>query len=273
MNTPPRRTARPRTPTAPRYGPTFEEYSPRRSLRLRRDDHKSSPTFTNATLSPPPSSPLGQSPSPKQMKRKVKKATFVLDDDMRIVDTGKGKGKGKGKEKEKEIVEEDTEERTTTRPTILNPGEMGLPTPAKTPSRKRKLAPEKVASSAQALFPPTEASSSRSAIKGGLFGVRRAPRTPALSTPRRKSIAGTIHAEMEEETSIEIFTDSDARRPKVDLDPDNPFITRPGDETRSSKRIRQKRADMLNNRLGGDSMRSDGLVYTLYVSAFRDFLV
>jgi hypothetical protein len=207
------------------------------------------------------------------MKRKVKKATFVLDDDMRIVDTGKGKGKGKGKEKEKEIVEEDTEERTTTRPTILNPGEMGLPTPAKTPSRKRKLAPEKVASSAQALFPPTEASSSRSAIKGGLFGVRRAPRTPALSTPRRKSIAGTIHAEMEEETSIEIFTDSDARRPKVDLDPDNPFITRPGDETRSSKRIRQKRADMLNNRLGGDSMRSDGLVYTLYVSAFRDFLV
>jgi hypothetical protein len=256
MNTP-RRTARPRTPTAPRHAADFEEYTPpRRSLRLK--DLQSSPTVTIGTLSPPPSSPLAQSPSPKQVKRKVRKAKFVLDEDHHTADVGKEKGKGKEK------AREETEERTRSRPTMTNPGGMGLPTPAKTPSRKRKLAPEQVASSAQALFPPTHASSSRSAAKGGLFGVRR-PRdtTSALTTPRRKSnAAGTLRLEAEE-TSLEIFTDSVDRRPKLDDDPDNPFITRPGDETKSAKRTRQQRMDKTKNRLGDDADRDGGMVYML----------
>lgn len=185
----------------------------------------------------------------------------MLDEDKK----GKGKAKAKAKdgeaETEKGVV---AGEQADARPTVLNPAAAGLPTPAKTPSRKRNLAPEKVASSAQALFPPTEASSSRSASRaGGLFGVRRATRPP--TTPRRKSVMGRIQEE-EAEAAIEIFTDSDARRPKVDLDPDNPFLTRPGEETRSSKRIRQKRADKLNNRLSSDALRTDGMVYTLYFS-------
>ena len=190
----------------------------------------------------------------------------MLDEDNRIVDTRKGKGKAKPKDAEAETEKEGAVagKRTDARPTVLNPAAAGLPTPAKTPSRKRNLAPEKVASSAQALFPPTEASSSRSASRaGGLFGVRRAARPP--TTPRRKSVVGRIQEEEEEaEAAIEIFTDSDARRPKVDLDPDNPFLTRPGEETRSSKRIRQKRADKVNNRLSSDALRTDGMVYTLY---------
>jgi hypothetical protein len=171
-----------------------------------------------------------------------------------VFDEGVGAGKGKGKEK----VREEKEER---RPNI---GGMGLPTPAKTPSRKRKLAPEQVASTAQALFPPTHASSSRSAAKGGLFGVRK-PRdaSNALATPRRRpNAAGTLRLDARE-SSLEIFTDSVDRRPKLDDDLDNPFITRPGDETRIAKRTRQQRADRARNPLGDTVDREDGMVYTL----------
>jgi len=275
MNTPPRRTrtARPITPTAPRYAPTFEEYSPRRSLRLK--DLKASPTVTIGTLSPPPSSPLAASPSPRQIKRRTttRRATFLLDEEH---GAGKGKDKRKGKGKAMFVLddekegkeEEESKGRAYTRPTLRNASCVGLPTPSKTPSRKRKLAPEQVADSAQALFPPTEATSAKSASKGGLFGVRRSRATStsiATSTPRRKSVAGTIAVEEETEPSIEIFTDSVERRPTLDADPDNPFITRPGDETRSAKKTRQQRADKSRNRLGNADERSDGMVYILWV--------
>ncbi|KAA8914316.1 hypothetical protein FN846DRAFT_678112 [Sphaerosporella brunnea] len=253
-STPPRRVNRPRTPTAPRHATDFEEYTPpRRSLRLK--DLKSSPTVTIGTLSPPPSSPLAaQTPSPKQ-RRKVRKATFVLDEDQ---DIGAGKGKGK----------KETGERTKSGATTASSSGIGLPTPAKTPSRKRKLAPEQVASSAQALFPPTQVSSSRSAAKGGLFGVRKPRETAsvggsasALATPRRRTHAASTLRLESEESSLEIFTDSVDRRPKLDDDPENPFITRPGDETKSAKRTRQQRADKTRNRIGDDADREDGMVY------------
>ncbi|CCX32213.1 hypothetical protein FPQ18DRAFT_63890 [Pyronema domesticum] len=265
--TPPRRTIRPRTPTAPRYAPDFDDTPPRRSLRLRRDVVKSSPAPTLGTLSPPPSSPLAaQTPSPKQQKRKVvKKTTFALSEEEseHTQGTPKRTGKGKGKARFVDETEDETDERTSSRPTVV-PAGVGLPTPAKTPSRKRKLAPEKVASSAQALFPPTEASSSRTPAKtsgGGLFGVRRADRSGVPpTTPRRK--VTSIEASITSESSITIYTDSDARRPKADLDPDNPFITKPGEETRQSKRIRQKKADLENkSKLGDDALRTDGMFY------------
>lgn len=191
---------------------------------------------------------------------------FVLDEDQELHgrrhDDSADKGKTKKKARE---TDDETEERTTSRPTLVNPGGIGLPTPAKTPSRKRKLGPQALAKSAQALFPPTETSSSRSASKGGgLFGVRRSHDTSsALSTPRRRKskFAGTLEVEHEEETSIAIFTDSDARRPTVDADPDNPFLSRPSDETRSSKKKRQQMADKLKNRLGSETGRLDGMYY------------
>lgn len=231
--------------------------------------------MTIGTLSPPPSSPLAASPSPKQTKRRTttKRATFALDEK-----PGAAKGKGKGKavfvlNDEEEGKEEESKDRAYARPTLRNAGAAGLPTPRKTPSRKRKLAPEQVASSAQALFPPTEATSSKStsASKGGLFGVRRSRATSTsiapTNTPRHKSAAGTITVEEETETSIEIFTDSVERRPTFDADPDNPFISRPGDETRSTKKTRQQRADRSRNRLGNAGERSDGMVYILWVKS------
>lgn len=199
----------------------------------------------------------------------------MLDEDR---DAGKGKDKGsaKGKGKGKAVFvlddgEEGKEEgknigQAYTRPTLRNAGGVGLPTPSKTPSRKRKLAPEQVASSAQALFPPTEENSSKSesASKGGLFGVRKSRATStsiATTSTRRKSIAGTIVVDGETETGIEIFTDSVERRPTFDAGPENPFITQPGDETRSAKKTRQQRADRSRNRLGNAGERSDGMVY------------
>lgn len=204
----------------------------------------------------------------------------MLDEDR---DSGKGKDKGsaKGKGKGKAVFVLDDEgegkeegksiDQAYTRPTLRNAGGVGLPTPSKTPSRKRKLAPEQVASSAQALFPPTEETSSKSASasKGGLFGVRKSRATSTsiatTSTPRRKSIAGTIVVDGERETGIEIFTDSVERRPTFDAGPENPFITQPGDETRSAKKTRQQRADRSRNRLGNAGERSDGMVYILWV--------
>jgi len=230
---------RPRTPPTPRHAPNFEDYTPvRRSTRLKRENKEPASVQTGSTLSPPPSSPLAPSPPSKLLKKKAKKASFALDD---LPEKSTAKGK-------KKVViegEEDNGERTKTRPTLINASGLGLLTPAKTP-RKRRFAPEEIAPAAS----------------GGLFGTRQSRGTTSLSTPRRKSrSAGTLDIEEEEEPSIEIFTDTDARKPKLDIDPDNPFITKPGEETRSSKRKRQRQVDKVKNRLGEDVGRTDGMVY------------
>jgi hypothetical protein len=243
MNTPPGRIVRPRTPPTPRHAPSFEEYTPvRRSTRLKRENKEPSSVQTGSTLSPPPSSPLAPSPPSKPLKSTAKKASFALEDLPE-------KSTAKGKKKVVIEEEEDSGERTKTRPTLINASGLGLLTPAKTP-RKRRFAPEEIAP----------------ATNGGLFGTRRSRGTASLSTPRRKSkSASTLDIEVEEEPGIEIFTDTDARKPKLDIDPNNPFVTKPGEETRSSKRKRQRQADKVKNRLGEDVGRTDGMVYMLYV--------
>jgi len=60
--------------------------------------------------------------------------------------------------------------------------------------------------------------------------------------------------------SISIFTDSNARIPKHDDDPDNPFISRPGEESVTSKRQRIKKKKKAGS-LGADEDREDGMVY------------
>ena len=176
-------------------------------------------------------------------------------------------------------------------------GAQSLPTPAKTPSRKRKFALQidelgELDTTTRVLFPDQtqsklksftssapvntvadmldEASSARVCtrkkpsnigrdIGRDLFGSSEAfsPRS------RRSTGSGTI----------EIYTDSNARVPEYDPSPENPFIDHPEGSTRNlsekslkkarklREKIEQSREEFENIRDG----REDGMVYTLYV--------
>lgn len=173
---------------------------------------------------------------------------------------GEEKAKEGGKSKEGGKDDEDDEiERIlgqSRRRTLLNPGGFGLPTPAKTPSRKRKhIELEEIAGSARVLFAPSGASSSSatrsSSARRSLFN-----RTPRQGRSRLDLLGDDPGAS----DSISIFTDSNARIPKLDVDPNNPFITRPGGEGTSSRRkSNRKKAPPL----GEDEKRTDGMVYVL----------
>lgn len=125
----------------------------------------------------------------------------------------------------------------------------GLPTPAKTPARKKKhLSIEAVGGSARRLF------GSQSFVPGGLSGRSR-------KGAGRLSLFGE---EEEEEESISIFTDNNVRIPKFDPSPENPFITRPG-EARRKKLERKMKEGKGDDTLGEEGKREDGMVYILWV--------
>lgn len=175
-----------------------------------------------------------------------KKARFALDED---------------------VVSE--EERTESRPTLLNQGGFGLATPAKTP-RKKKLPAGDVAQSARSLFSSSKSTSTTQTktttrTVNSSLDTDLPPRTPVRKnvkrdlfgavarTPKRRPSSTLEVDDLEAEEDIQIFTDSDARRPKKDVE-ENPF------NTRSS--TRNKRA---HKPLGKEQHREDGMYYVLYV--------
>lgn len=148
--------------------------------------------------------------------------------------------------------------------TTVNPG-FGLPTPSKTPAKKRRhLSVEAVGGSAKRLFgsssfapaPPAPPPIVASTGKKGQFGL--------MPSKSRKS-AGKLSLLAEDEDdggSISIFTDNNARIPKLDPSPDNPFITKPGDAKKKRQEIKAK-GPTKSDALGDEGIREDGMVYIL----------
>ncbi|RPA92985.1 hypothetical protein L873DRAFT_118633 [Choiromyces venosus 120613-1] len=261
MNTPPRLRSRgrPKTPPTPRHGPMFSSPGPERTSK--RKGASSTASYSTATLSPPPSSPIApRSPEQARTVKGKKRATFAVEEPAEAssseVDSG-GDQEGKaGRGKEDDEIEKILGK---SRKTLLNPGGFGLPTPAKTPSRKRKhLDLGEIVGSARVLFP----SSSKSKASSSSLSCTR--RTLFKKSPprHRKGGMGSLDLLGDERPtpeSISIFTDSNARIPKHDDDPDNPFITRPEEESVTSKRqrIKKRKAESLV----ADEDREDGMVY------------
>ncbi|CUS14821.1 unnamed protein product [Tuber aestivum] len=261
MNTPPRLRSRgrPKTPPAPRHGPKF---SPEPERTCKRKGASSTSGYSTATLSPPPSSPIApHSPEQTRIVKGKKRTTFAAEgpagaSSSEVDSDGDKEGKVGGGEQDNEIEKILGKGRKT----LLNPGGFGLPTPAKTPSRKRKhLDLEEIVGSARVLFPSSSKSKDSSSTP-----LSCARRTLLKKSPprQRKGGMGSLDLLGDERPaldSISIFTDSNARIPKHDDDPDNPFITRPGEESVTSKRqrIKNKKAKSL----GADEDREDGMVY------------
>jgi len=263
MNTPPRLRSRgrPKTPPAPRHGPMFSSPEPQRTGK--RKGASSASSYSTATLSPPPSSPLApRSPEQTRTVKGKKRATFAIEEPVgasssEVDSDGDKEGKA-GRGEQDDGIEKILGKN---RKTLLNPGGFGLPTPAKTPSRKRKhLDLEEIVGSARVLFP----SSSKSKASSASLSCTRRTLFKKSSPKQRKGGMGLLDLLGDERPvsdSISIFTDSNARIPKHDDDPDNPFITRPGEESVTSKRqrIKKKKAESL----GAAEDREDGMVYVL----------
>ncbi|KAI5788427.1 hypothetical protein EDC01DRAFT_165280 [Geopyxis carbonaria] len=271
MNTPPGQMICPRMPSTPKHGSNFE--SPTGSPVRRRkqpaalkkekstsSQHTMSSQNSTGTLSPPPSSPIEPTATPRRSPRNMKRARFIIEED---------------EEKTTVTDDESDHERTSTRPTMINAGGMGLATPAKTP-RRRKLPPADFASSSKVLFKSTTTTTTTTISKATTSKV--VPRTPKkdifaslkTSTPvRHIRKPSQIEIDEREEKEIEIFTDSDARRPKKGLDT-NPFA-KTGRASRSSARLRGERAEKFNE-LGEHAHRTDGMYYIFRgKKVFRSF--
>ncbi|KAL7267032.1 hypothetical protein RUND412_010395 [Rhizina undulata] len=117
---------------------------------------------------------------------------------------------------------------------VLDPA-VGIPTPAKTPSRKSKhYNATEISSSSRTLFP--------SAKKGKSSRLDLSDN----SQPR--------------EPEFEIFTDSSAKVPKLDLSADNPFVKHPGEIAVPHEVKKRVAGRERERRLGRWAGRSDGFV-------------
>ena len=176
-------------------------------------------------------------------------------------------------------------------------GAESLPTPAKTPSRKRKFMipseeQEELDSASRVLFPDstkpkTPISSAAAATLAEILGE---PSSSILasskSNTRKKSshkfdlgrdVARDLFGSSgvlgsRDSGSIEIFTDSNARVPEYDPSPENPFIDHPEGSTRQlsdkkREKERKRRERMEKAREEFEALRAgreDGMVYTVY---------
>ncbi|RPB21039.1 hypothetical protein L211DRAFT_851778 [Terfezia boudieri ATCC MYA-4762] len=184
-------------------------------------------------------------------------------------------------------------------------GAESLPTPAKTPSRKRKfMVPseeqEELDSASRILFsdstkPKTPISSAAAATLAEILGE---PTSSILasskSSTRKKSSHKIGHGRdvardlfgssdalgSRDRGSIEIFTDSNARVPEYDPSPENPFVDHPEGSTRQlsgkqREKERKRRERMEKNREEFEALRAgreDGMVYTVRgMKVFRKF--
>ena len=145
---------------------------------------------------------------------------------------------------------------------ITNTGANMLPTPAKTPSKKR-VHSTAVASAARVLFP-----------------VRTETVEEAMPTPRKRgrkrhhvgfSLNGSFEDDTNSEDKIQIFTDSKDKVPEMDFSEDNPFCDHsaqpaPSQESQNAKGSKKK----IGNTIVGSSKEieeafnhEEGMVYVL----------
>lgn len=179
-------------------------------------------------------------------------------------------------------------------------GAQSLPTPAKTPSRKRKFTlsieeQEELDNATKILFQDQKLKSSTSSapvntvadiLDEARASMRKKPSnvfnsgqdigrdlfgsSEVLSPRSKKSAKGG---------TIEIYTDSNARVPEYDPSPENPFIDHPegGDlSEKSLKKARKLREKIERSREEFENIRDgreDGMVYTLYVLTLSLFML
>lgn len=140
---------------------------------------------------------------------------------------------------------------------------LGLPTPAKTPSKKRRtVEPGVASSSAKLLFgdeirrKPTASVRAAAASQVDPFGFAE-PTLPSRRAAKKNDVFA-------DEPEFEIYTDSNLRTPEMDDSLDNPFVEH--EEDYSPQKIRKLRDARHKQEkkfaaLGGN--REDGAVYTL----------
>lgn len=176
-------------------------------------------------------------------------------------------------------------------------GAESLPTPTKTPSRKRKFMlpseeEEELDSASRILFPDrtvqkpkTPISSAAAATLAEILGEPLDEAPSAKPSTRKKAnnkldVARDLFGSSEvvgsrksgASESIEIYTDSNARVPEYDPSPENPFVDHPEGSTRRSsekaaEKERKRREKIEKNREEFEALRAgreDGMVYTLY---------
>ncbi|KAI9771685.1 MAG: hypothetical protein M1840_001901 [Geoglossum simile] len=133
-----------------------------------------------------------------------------------------------------------------------------LPTPAKTPKKRRAQPVAGLSSTARVLFPPRPQT------------IEEAMPSPKKSKKGKKYTGFTLTSFSEdpnddEEGKIEIYTDSKERVPELDTGDDNPFIDRPGqlsaaEEARSPRRRRKANTDG-SHEVEKSLERGDGMYY------------
>ncbi|KAF8420627.1 hypothetical protein EV426DRAFT_576216 [Tirmania nivea] len=186
-------------------------------------------------------------------------------------------------------------------------GAESLPTPAKTPSRKRKFMipseeQEELDSASRILFPDrtitkpkTPISSAAAATLAEILGepsssILASSKSSTRKKSNRKYDIGRDVARdpfgssgvlgSRDSGSVEIFTDSNARVPEYDPSSENPFIDHPEGSTRQlsekqREKERKRRERMEKNREEFEALRAgreDGMVYTVRgMKVFRKF--
>jgi len=314
--TPPRR-ARVETPDAPLHGVEYDkekkrERKEKEQEKARQKEEKeqqkekthafpstSSKTKPFVSFAPsPPGSPVSTGlPSPGQGKFNI-----FRDDKQSTtnVDPFTGLSQTKYKKFKPPPVPQNMRNPFATEEASQEPDGAGsLPTPAKTPSRKRKFMvsseeQEELDSASRILFPDrtttkpkTPISSAAAATLAEILGKQSSSiLASSKSSTRKKSshrfgLGRDAARDLFESTdihgsrdsgSIEIFTDPSARVPEYDPSPENPFIDHPEGSTRQlsnkqREKERKRKERMEKNREEFEALRAgreDGMVYTVY---------
>ncbi|KUJ20494.1 uncharacterized protein LY89DRAFT_715880 [Mollisia scopiformis] len=275
--TPPPPSQQARTPQTPRWGAKgddYQPYSPRKSARLsqlshgttppphqssRNTIHSSTPSKSTSSLTSTPSSPqTAKKRAPRQSLPEMggRRVSGALTKDSAI-EAASALGLPAPRDNDKMIAQQST--------TVFRNNGM-LPTPAKTPKKR----PEKI-------------SPAVTSVARNLFAIRPSS-DEIMPSPRkgRKHYTGftldSFEAE-EEQTPIQIYTDSNDRVPEVDNNADNPFYGQgasvPSEPTkRSSKRRKIMVAGEGEQDIEDLEKREDGLVYVFRgKKMFRKFAV
>ncbi|KAF8463005.1 hypothetical protein BDZ91DRAFT_323268 [Kalaharituber pfeilii] len=300
-STPPRRT-RVETPEAPLHGPTYDkqrEKKEKEKSKMPKEKTKATSSVTSKTKAPavtfalsPPGSPGSTGlPSPGPFdkdKEKTTAAATEAEDDPFVGPSLPSTTKFK-KFKPPSVAQ-----------SIKNPfakeisqqsnGAESLPTPAKTPSRKRKYMPpieaeEELNSTSQVLFSDKTTSKTSFASKASETTLESilGGGSSSRATSRRKVNRGSLGRALGEDlfgssdllgsrtsgsgSTIEIYTDSNARVPEYDPSPDNPFVDHPPSVRRETEKTRKLRAKIKESETEFEALkagREDGMVYTLY---------
>ncbi|PKS11561.1 hypothetical protein jhhlp_003326, partial [Lomentospora prolificans] len=254
-----------RTPPTPKhgFGDHWEPYSPRKSARIsaqraanrtpppRSSSNANSDAFGPARKARTQTSSMAGMVSPFESPKKKLRTSSAADSDPFTSTTTTGRLSAHASAKAASSLGLDHSSTLQTSSTTISRGSGMLPTPAKTPKKA-----------------PADKNPGIQAIARNLF----APDEDVMPSPqkaRAKKYTGisleSFTAE-DDETPIEIFTDSKERIPDKEVSADNPFYGNAGRDVQEPVRRRSKRSKVHVPGEGRQAIedaieREDGLVY------------